>query len=194
MVPRDPRPGESGPQWNVRLGAPSEPAAAPAVAPPAAPEPEPRTFFAPVRRSTEWPVDRDGRPWLRSRFGQPMCPIDELPPGRKPGEAPGPGQSYDVMRDAIAAWRAAEEVFADPGRFARIGWSVSATSTTSGVPDAPANADPAPEAHLYDRVRNFLARRRKLPTRASRHLRMDAVFGPLGVLRPRLCRKAGAMS
>jgi RNA-directed DNA polymerase len=50
------------------------------------------------------------------------------------------------------------------------------------------------EAHLYDHVRNFLARRHKLPTRGSRHIRMDAVFGTLGVLRPRMCRKAGAMS
>ena len=50
------------------------------------------------------------------------------------------------------------------------------------------------EAHLYDHVRHFLARRSKLPTRGSRHIRMDAVFGTLGVLRPRLCRKARAMS
>ena len=54
--------------------------------------------------------------------------------------------------------------------------------------------DRAIEAHLYDHVRNFLARRHKLPTRGSRHVRMDAVFGTLGVLRPRMCRKAGAMS
>jgi RNA-directed DNA polymerase len=50
------------------------------------------------------------------------------------------------------------------------------------------------EAHVYDRVRNFLARRSKLPTRGSRHIRIDAVFGTLGVLRPRMCRKAGAKS
>ena len=54
--------------------------------------------------------------------------------------------------------------------------------------------DRAIEAHLYDHVRNFLARRHKLPTRGSRHVSMDAVFGTLGVLRPRMCRKAGAMS
>jgi hypothetical protein len=50
------------------------------------------------------------------------------------------------------------------------------------------------EAHLYDHVRNFLARRHKLPTRGSWQVRIDAVFGTLGVLRPRMCRKAGAMS
>ena len=50
------------------------------------------------------------------------------------------------------------------------------------------------EAHLYDRVRNFLARRHKLPTRGSRQIRMDAVYGALGVLRPRMCRNANATS
>ena len=54
--------------------------------------------------------------------------------------------------------------------------------------------DRAIEAHLYDHVRNFLARRHKLPTRGSRQVRMDAVFSTLGVLRPRRGRKAGAMS
>jgi RNA-directed DNA polymerase len=50
------------------------------------------------------------------------------------------------------------------------------------------------EAHVYDRVRNFIARRRKLPTHGSRQISMDAVYGTLGVLRPRMCRKAGAKS
>jgi RNA-directed DNA polymerase len=50
------------------------------------------------------------------------------------------------------------------------------------------------EAHLYDRVRNFLARRHKMPSRSIGPFRMEAVFGDLGVLRPRLCRRSGAMS
>jgi RNA-directed DNA polymerase len=50
------------------------------------------------------------------------------------------------------------------------------------------------ETHLYDRVRNFLVRRHKLPTRGSRQIRMDAVFGTLGVPRLRMCRRAGAIS
>jgi RNA-directed DNA polymerase len=50
------------------------------------------------------------------------------------------------------------------------------------------------EGHVYNRVRNFLARRRKLSSHGSRHIRIDAVFGTLGVLRPRMCRKAGAKS
>jgi RNA-directed DNA polymerase len=54
--------------------------------------------------------------------------------------------------------------------------------------------DRAVEAHLYDRVRNFLARRHKLPTRGSRQIRMDAVYGTLGVLRLRMCRRSGVMS
>ena len=47
---------------------------------------------------------------------------------------------------------------------------------------------------MYDRVRNFLARRHKLPTRGSRLVRKDAVFGTMGVPRLRMCRTAGAMS
>jgi len=50
------------------------------------------------------------------------------------------------------------------------------------------------EAHLYDRVRNFLARRRKLPTRGTRQITMAAVFGPLGVPRLRFCRNPDALS
>ena len=42
--------------------------------------------------------------------------------------------------------------------------------------------DRAIEAHLYDHVRNFLARRHKLPSRGTRHIRKDAVFGTMGVL------------
>jgi hypothetical protein len=140
MVPRDPQSGESGTQWNVQLDLPNEPAVTPtAVAPVTA------AGFAPAGRPGNWPVDRNGRPWPRSRFGQPMCPVDELPPGvRKPGEAPGPGQNYDVMTDAIAAWRQAEDVFANPARAAGIVVAVSDTTTTSNTPGASANADPAP--------------------------------------------------
>jgi RNA-directed DNA polymerase len=50
------------------------------------------------------------------------------------------------------------------------------------------------EAHLYDRVRNFLVRRHKMPARSIGPFRMEAVFGDLGVTRPRLCRRSGAMS
>src|SRR5271167_815977 len=50
------------------------------------------------------------------------------------------------------------------------------------------------EARLYDRVRNFLARRRKLPTRGTRHISMSAAFGELGLPRMRLCRDPDAIS
>jgi RNA-directed DNA polymerase len=50
------------------------------------------------------------------------------------------------------------------------------------------------EAHVYDRVRNFLVRRHKMPPRSIGPFRMEAVFGEMGVLRPRLCRRAGVMS
>jgi hypothetical protein len=54
--------------------------------------------------------------------------------------------------------------------------------------------DRAIETHLYDRVRSFLVRRHKLPTHGSRQVRADAVFGTLGVLRLRMCRRTGVMS
>jgi RNA-directed DNA polymerase len=50
------------------------------------------------------------------------------------------------------------------------------------------------EGYLYDRVRNFLVRRHKMPTHGYRHIRKDAVFGPMGVPHLRLCRKQGAFS
>src|SRR5580698_7677720 len=54
--------------------------------------------------------------------------------------------------------------------------------------------DRAIEAHLYDHVRNFLTRRQQLPSRGRRQISKDAVFGPLGVLRLRMCRNPGAVS
>lgn len=54
--------------------------------------------------------------------------------------------------------------------------------------------DRAVESHLYDRVRRFLARRCKLPTRGTRHITKDAVFGKLGLPRLRMCRRPGAIS
>ena len=44
------------------------------------------------------------------------------------------------------------------------------------------------EAHVHDRVRNFLARRHKVPSRGTNRFSLDAVYGPLGVLRLRQCR------
>jgi RNA-directed DNA polymerase len=55
-------------------------------------------------------------------------------------------------------------------------------------------ADRAIESHLYDRVRNFLVRRRKMPARSIGPFSKDAVFGELGVPRLRHCRRSGAIS
>ena len=55
-------------------------------------------------------------------------------------------------------------------------------------------SDKVIEAHLYDRVRNFLVRRHKLPSRSIGPFSKQAVFGNLGVLRPRQCRRIGAPS
>ena len=49
-------------------------------------------------------------------------------------------------------------------------------------------ADRIIEAHVYDRVRNFLVRRHKVPTHGTRRFSKEAVFGELGVLRLRHCR------
>jgi RNA-directed DNA polymerase len=53
--------------------------------------------------------------------------------------------------------------------------------------------DRAIEAHIYDRVRNFLVRRHKIPTRTG-PFTMAAVFGQLGVPRLRHCRRQGVLS
>lgn len=50
------------------------------------------------------------------------------------------------------------------------------------------------EAHLYDRVRNFLVRRHKMPSRSIGPFSMEAVFGGLGVPRLRHLRRKDAMS
>jgi RNA-directed DNA polymerase len=50
------------------------------------------------------------------------------------------------------------------------------------------------EAHLYDRVRNFLVRRHKMPARSIGPFSKDAVFGELGMPRLRHLRRRGVMS
>jgi RNA-directed DNA polymerase len=50
------------------------------------------------------------------------------------------------------------------------------------------------DAHVYDRVRSFLARRHKMRKRSIRPFSLKAVFGELGVLRMRHCRRADVLS
>ena len=54
--------------------------------------------------------------------------------------------------------------------------------------------DRALESYIYDRVRGFLARRHKMPSRSIGPFTMDAVFGTLGVPRLRHCRRRGVLS
>jgi len=54
--------------------------------------------------------------------------------------------------------------------------------------------DRAIESHLYDRVRNFLGRRHKMPPRSIGPFSKDAVFGDLGMPRLRHCRRGGVLS
>jgi RNA-directed DNA polymerase len=49
------------------------------------------------------------------------------------------------------------------------------------------------EAHIYDRVRNFLVRRHKMPPQSIGPFTMTAVFGELGVPRLRHCRRKSVM-
>jgi len=68
------------------------------------------------------------------------------------------------------------------------GWGAYFSPGTHSV------TDKAIEAHLYDRVRNFLVRRHKMPSRSIGPFRMEAVFGELGVHRMRRCRRVGLLS
>jgi RNA-directed DNA polymerase len=52
-------------------------------------------------------------------------------------------------------------------------------------------ADRVIEQHVYERVRNFLARRHKTPSRGVRRFSAERVYGELGVLRPRQARLVG---
>jgi RNA-directed DNA polymerase len=54
--------------------------------------------------------------------------------------------------------------------------------------------DRAVEAHVYDCVRSFLARRHKMPARSIGPFTMTAVFGPLGVPRLRHLRRSGVLA
>jgi RNA-directed DNA polymerase len=54
-------------------------------------------------------------------------------------------------------------------------------------------ADRELEAHIYDRVLNFLVRRHKVPTRYGPYT-MKAVFGELGIPRLRHCRRQGVLT
>jgi RNA-directed DNA polymerase len=46
----------------------------------------------------------------------------------------------------------------------------------------------AVDNHVYDRVRNFLVRRYKVPTRGTNRFNHEAVFGALGVFHLRRVR------
>jgi RNA-directed DNA polymerase len=54
--------------------------------------------------------------------------------------------------------------------------------------------DRALECYIYDRVRGFLVRRHKMPSRSIGPYTKDAVFGTLGVPRLRHCRRQGVLS
>ena len=51
-----------------------------------------------VINGRRWPLDKRGQPWPRSRFGQPLCPLDEFPPG-----VPAPGTQGKLIAEQQAA-------------------------------------------------------------------------------------------
>jgi len=68
------------------------------------------------------------------------------------------------------------------------GWAAYFSPGTHSV------TDKAIEAHVYDRVRHFLARRHKMPPQRVGPFTVAAVFGELGVVRLRPCRRGGVLS
>ncbi|MGI8568221.1 MAG: group II intron maturase-specific domain-containing protein [Methylocella sp.] len=71
--------------------------------------------------------------------------------------------------------RPLDEIVLDLNQVLR-GWS-NYFSMGTRVP-----ANRAVDNHVYDRMRNFLARRHKVGTRGSRRFSRDVVFGEIGVL------------
>ena len=51
-----------------------------------------------VINGRRWPLDKRGQPWPRSRFSQPLCPLDEFPPG-----VPAPGTQGKLIAEQQAA-------------------------------------------------------------------------------------------
>ena len=67
------------------------------------------------------PKDKNGREWPKDRWGRPMRPLWDYPPGvRAPGEGVAPGEPGSISTaDAFNAYVQAEAMFADPLGMAR---------------------------------------------------------------------------
>jgi hypothetical protein len=113
---------------------------------------------------------------------------------RIPGS--NPRTSGDMLR-LIKLWlKAPVETTGGDGRKRLEGGKASRQGVQQACPceGGGRRHQPVIEAYTYDRVRNFLARRHKLPARAIGPFTMTAVFGELGVPRLRNCRRKGATS
>ena len=125
----------------------------------------PATFIPhkkPGRRYTvingrRWPLDKRGQPWPRSRFGQPLCPLDEFPPG-----VPAPGTQGKLIEEQQAAIRQGVEAFLR--RETSVEWFLETGARHRAERDARDAANPtppsAPWAHTYDPMapaRDYLA-------------------------------------
>ena len=59
-----------------------------------------------VLNGKRWPLDKKGMPWPRSVFGQPLCPLNEYPPG-----VPAPGTQGKQQEEQAAAIQRGVEAF-----------------------------------------------------------------------------------
>ena len=73
------------------------------------------------RAARPGPRTENGRDWPKDRWGRPMRPLWDDPPGvRAPGEGVAPGEPGSISEaDAINAYLRAEAMFADPVGMAR---------------------------------------------------------------------------
>jgi hypothetical protein len=127
-------------------------------------------------------------PAERCAAGAVRLPGLQLRPALLPADRPVFHRSESVEEERAASkGEGGREVCGGLNRLLR-GWCGYFSPGTHYVTDR------AIEAHLYDRVRNFLVRRHKLPSRGTRQFSENAVFGPMGLPRLRNCRIAGAMS
>ena len=85
---------------------------------------------------------KNGRDWPQDRWGRPMRPLWDYPPGvRAPGDGVAPGEPGNVgTAEAINAYVQAEAMFADPLGMAR---AALVTPDLSNLPEIAAS-DPAP--------------------------------------------------
>jgi A nuclease family of the HNH/ENDO VII superfamily with conserved AHH len=96
-----------------------------------------------TRGGQPWPLDRQGRYWPSCRWGDPMCPLDEYPPGVR---APGTGPRSMTIEDAAGSYLATLD--AEKAAIAEYGSRPITTLTVRpGGAASPRVVSPPPPAH-----------------------------------------------